>query len=204
LSRELQRSPRERRLISRGESNRTKLLLAHLGDSDLEPFLAATRSSRRFHRPWIQPPTTRAGFEAYLAEDRPGTRSRVLLWTQQPGQPEAVVGYFSLGEIVRGALNGAYLGYWVTAAYAGRGLMTVGLDLALGHAFRGLRLHRVEANVQPGNAASLALAARGGFRHEGFSPRYLKIAGRWRDHERFAMTAEDWRARRATKTPRRR
>jgi ribosomal-protein-alanine N-acetyltransferase len=70
--------------------------------------------------------------------------------------------------------------------------MSEGLELLLRHVFRSLRLHRVEANIQPANAPSIALVRRAGFRLEGRSPRYLKIGGRWRDHERWAITREDW------------
>ena len=81
--------------------------------------------------------------------------------------------------------------------------MTEALALTLRIAFGRLRLHRVEANIQPGNRASIALVRRAGFRREGLSPRYLKIGGRWRDHERWALTVEDWRRRRRVR-PRRR
>lgn len=173
-----------------------KLQLRPLSAADRDAFLAATRESRRLHRPWVSPPTTAAAFEDFVAGVGP-TRQRLLLWggPQTRGGPEQLLGYFSLGEIVRGSLNGAYLGYWGVAAHAGRGHMTAGLELVLRHAFRRLRLHRLEANIQPENARSLALVRRAGFRREGFSPRYLKVGGRWRDHERWAITAEDWRSR---------
>lgn len=66
----------------------------------------------------------------------------------------------------------------------------------LRYAFLELKLHRLEANIQPENVASIALVRRAGFVREGYSRRYLKICGRWRDHERWALIAEDWKAKR--------
>ena len=79
--------------------------------------------------------------------------------------------------------------------------MREAMELVLDHAFGPLALHRIEANIQPGNAPSIALARGAGFRLEGFSPRYLLIGGRWRDHERYAITADE-HARQAARLPR--
>ena len=69
--------------------------------------------------------------------------------------------------------------------------MRAGIELLLDLAFGELGLHRVQANIQPENEASIALVRGAGFRREGFSPRYLMIRGEWRDHEQWAMTVED-------------
>ena len=105
----------------------------------------------------------------------------------------AIVGVFILSQIVRGMFQSAYLGYYAEEPHAGQGYMSEGMGLVLRHTFTAMRLHRVEANVQPENAASIALVKRSGFRLEGLSPRYLKVAGRWRDHQRWAMTIDDRR-----------
>lgn len=158
--------------------------------ADEAEVVAAARRSRLLHRPWVTAPTSPASFADWLAGSHVPTRERLLVCARESG---AIAGYFSLGEIVHESLKSAYLGYWVSAGFAGRGFMAEGMRLTLGHAFRGIKLHRVEANIQPGNGASISLVRRSGFRKEGFSPRYLKVAGRWRDHERWALTVEDWR-----------
>ena len=103
----------------------------------------------------------------------------------------AIVGVLIVSQIVRGAFQSAYLGYYVHQRHAGNGYMREAMLQTVDHAFGRLALHRMEANIQPLNRASVALALSAGFRLEGFSPRYLLIGGQWRDHERYAITAED-------------
>jgi len=160
--------------------------------SDREEFVALMRASRSFHRPWATAPTDHGRFDAYLADARRPDFEAMLVCRRED---LAIVGFFNLSQIERGALQSAYLGYAVGKPFAGRGYMREGLEAVLRYAFQTLKLHRIEANIQPGNHASIALARGAGFKHEGFSPRYLKIGGRWRDHERWAILAEEWRAR---------
>ena len=166
--------------------------------ADTTAFVAAVRASARLHRNWVQAPATPARFGAYLKRFA-GPESRraanatcagLLACRTIDGAP---VGVFNLSEIVRGAFQSAYIGYYALAPHAGQGYMAEGLELTLRFAFRVLRLHRVEINIQPANARSIALVEAAGFTREGFSRRYVKVAGRWRDHVRFAMLAEDWR-----------
>jgi ribosomal-protein-alanine N-acetyltransferase len=167
--------------------------------ADAKGFVAAVRASSRLHRNWVQAPATPARFARYLrrfagAESRrvaAATHVGLLVCRIEDGAP---VGVFNLSEIVRSAFRSAYIGYYALAPYAGRGYMTEGLELTLDFTFRVLRLHRVEINVQPSNERSIALVRGAGLTREGFSRRYVKIAGRWRDHERWALLAEDWRA----------
>lgn len=160
--------------------------------SDRDEFLGLMRGSRGFHRPWASAPTDEERFSAYLADARRRDFEAMLVCRHED---HAILGFFNLSQIARGSLQSAYLGYAAGKPFAGAGYMREGIELVLRHAFLNLRLHRVEANIQPDNQASLALARGAGFRREGFSPRYLKIGGRWRDHERWAILAEEWRAR---------
>jgi ribosomal-protein-alanine N-acetyltransferase len=170
--------------------SRARVVIRAPRESDAEAYLAHMRASRRLHRPWIAAPTDRAAWDALMA--RNATPQVEVLFAVRR-EDEEVAGTFVLSQIFYGPLCSAYLGYWATLAHAGQGYMAEGMQGVLRHAFRRLKLHRVEANVQPGNVASIALLERAGFRREGFSPRYLKVGGRWRDHERWAILAEDRR-----------
>jgi len=160
---------------------------------DCNTFIAAVLRSRRLHRKWINPKaTTRAAFEEYLAPSPAGQHHRFLVIHQETGD---IAGVINLNDVVRGYSQSANVGYYAFQPHAGQGLMTEGLYLVLEYAFRTLKLHRVEATIQSHNHASLALAKRCGFVLEGFSRRLAKIRGRWRDHERWAILAEDFRRR---------
>lgn len=157
---------------------------------DCDEFIRLNRASRRFYQGLASPITTPKQFAHYLDRCRQPDFEGFLICHVDDG---AILGSVNLSQIVRGAFQSAYMGYQVGAPFAGQGYMTEAMQLVLRHAFTKMKLHRVEANIQPGNAASIALVRRAGFTREGYSRRYLKIGGRWRDHERWAVLAEDWR-----------
>lgn len=161
---------------------------------DEEAFIELARKSRRLHKSFARPPENSAAFRAWIGRaDLPAIQIHLLCRRED----DAIAGVLNLTEIVRGPLQTANLGYYVFTPHAGRGYMREGVELILARAFVGLGLHRVEANVQPSNTASLRLALASGFRCEGYSPRLVFIAGRWRDHIRFAIDHETWRRRTA-------
>jgi len=154
--------------------------------ADEAEFLAAARRSHQLHHPWVTAPITPATFRALAARSQgPATLGYVV----RHARTDALVGFINISNIVRGFFQSAYLGYYAFAGHERQGLMQAALRQAVRLAFTELKLHRLEANIQPGNVASIALVRSCGFSKEGFSPRYLKIRGRWRDHERWAILA---------------
>jgi [ribosomal protein S5]-alanine N-acetyltransferase len=172
--------------------------------ADRDEFIALRRSSRGFLTRWEPHPEPGSGdadasaFDRLLRARRDPRHARFLVCARATG---AIMGNIALNEIVRGPFQGCYLGYWIGRPFARRGFMTEAVALILRHAFVRLGLHRVEANIIPTNRPSLALIRRSGFRHEGVGLRYLCVAGRWQDHEHWAMTVEDWRRHRPVVSP---
>lgn len=165
-----------------------RVAIRPLSLADADEFTTRAAQSRELHHPWLAPPTDPAAFAQYATRllDEP-SRVGFLVCTKDDG---ALAGYVSINNIVHGAFRCGALGYGAFAHAAGRGLMTEGLRLVIRHAFGALDLHRLEINVQPENAASLALARRLGFRYEGHSPDFLYVDGAWRGHDRLALTSD--------------
>jgi ribosomal-protein-alanine N-acetyltransferase len=175
-----------------------KVTLRLPSSKDHREFIALNRASKQANRGLISMPTNEQQFAAF--RKRSNTESSICFFICLV-KNGSIIGAASLSQIFRGGFQNAYLGYYVASPYTGHGYMTEALELMLRYAFKNLKLHRLEANVQPGNAASIALVKRAGFVLEGYSERYLKVCGRWRDHERWAITSEVWRARRNHSRP---
>jgi ribosomal-protein-alanine N-acetyltransferase len=176
---------------------------------DQGAFLAGVHASRELHAAWVLPPDTARLFATYVQRNQQDNQLCFLVCLEDTGE---IAGVVNASEIVGGCLKSCCLGFYALAPHAGTGAMSLGLAAVITRLFEHECLHRVEANIQPANQRSLALVQRVGFRREGFSPRYLKIAGRWCDHERWALLGDEWsgvpaqestRARTAAVTPRR-
>ena len=154
---------------------------------DRRELLALAASSRELHAPWISPPTTAHMFKIYLRRTQRDDHEGYAICRKDTA---AIVGVVNVNNIVRGNFQSASLGYYAARAHAGQGFMREGLLQVKEHLFATLGLHRVEANIQPGNAASIALVRACGFAREGLSRNFLFINGAWRDHERWAAVAD--------------
>jgi [ribosomal protein S5]-alanine N-acetyltransferase len=163
-----------------------RVRLRVLAREDRTEFLALARESHQLHRPWTYPPERSDQFDELYGRSRREDFVCLLACKADTGE-------------ITGAFQSAYLGYYAHERHAGHGYMREALEQVLDHSFGPLGLHRIEANIQPGNARSIALARGADFRLEGFSPRYLLIGGQWRDHERYAITADERAAAKAAR-----
>ena len=178
--------------MKRAVATRPGTYLRKPAAGDAREFVRHVQTSADHLLPWVHAADSPTAYRAGIGR---GNRPDVEQFLVCRRADDAIVGFVNLNNIFMGSLQSAAAGWAGFVPHTGRGHLTDGVEMALELAFTQLRLHRVEANIQPGNERSRALAVRCGFALEGFSPRYLKIGGEWRDHERWAILAEDWRAR---------
>ena len=161
--------------------------------TDSREFVRCVRSSSAHLLPFVHAADEPSAYRSWIARGARGDTEQFLVCRRED---DAIAGFVNLNNIVLGSLQSAAAGWAAFLPHAGRGHLTDGVEMVLELAFTQMRLHRVEANIQPANDRSRALAIRCGFSLEGFSPQFLRIGGEWRDHERWAVLDEDWRKRR--------
>jgi ribosomal-protein-alanine N-acetyltransferase len=164
--------------------------------ADYSEWMTLREASRDFLTPWE--PTwpaddlTRGSFrrrmKRYSEDQRSDLAYPFFIFRKSDG---VLVGGLTLANIRRGCAQAGSLGYWMGAAYAGKGYMTAAVTAVLPLAFGTLRLHRVEAACIPANVASIRLLEKTGFRREGFARQYLCIDGLWQDHLLYARLKDD-------------
>lgn len=131
-------------------------------------------------------------YQATLAQQLERHASGLALPLVIVDENGGIVGRITLHSIVRGALQSATLGYWLSEAAAGRGLAGAALGELIAASFGELRLHRLEAGTMLHNVRSQRVLERHGFARSGVAPRFLRIAGAWEDHALYQLLNEMW------------
>ncbi len=170
--------------------NGKRVILRFPEMKDADEFIALSKSSQKFHRNLVNPAKDIEKFKKYVEGNKTIENKLFLICRKED---KAIVGVTDLSQIFYGIFKNAYIGYYLFEDYIGKGFMTEGINLTIKTAFQVLKLHRIEANIQPKNKPSIAVVKRCGFTKEGLSRKYLKIGGKWCDHERWAIIKEDWR-----------
>ncbi len=166
------------------------VFLRYVSHDDFEEMLELFKSSLEFYKGLINPPLDLESFKVYVERNLEEANECFVICQNIDNK---IVGAINLTQIFRKLFQNCYLGYSLGVNFTGKGFMSEAVNLALKHAFENLKLHRVEANVQPHNLSSIKVLQRSGFSKEGFSRKYLKIDGVWCDHERWAIISEDWK-----------
>lgn len=140
----------------------------------------------------IEPPLTFAGMvRQFNRRARLGQMLPFAVDYRPDGQAWVLAGQLTISGITHGSASWAQAGYWVDQRWAGRGIIPTALALAVDHCFFTLHLHRMEVAIRPENVRSLRVVEKLGFRHEGSRARYMHVDGDWRDHEMFALHADE-------------
>lgn len=158
-------------------------------ESDSQEFLVAMNKSIDMHQPWTTAPLDQNEYDKFLLKSRSDNNNSFLI-----SYNNQIAGVININEMILGAFKSAFLGYFGVKDFSGQGIMQKGMVLVINYAFKQLGLHRLEANIQPKNIKSINLVRKLGFTKEGYSSKYLFIDGEWRDHERWAITIENWKS----------
>ena len=147
-------------------------------------YLRAVKGSLKTLKPWIEVVKTHKSFSQFVR--KVSTPEDKAYLVRRLGD-DALIGTVEIRDIFLGHFRCGYLIYYAFEGFRGQGYMKEALSCVIDKAFNKFKLHRLEANIQPSNKDSIELAKSVGLSYEGYSPKFLKINGDWKDHERWAM-----------------
>jgi ribosomal-protein-alanine N-acetyltransferase len=166
------------------KKNLNSIALRCLNTADEAEFLANSIESKKLHKSWVIVPKTKKQFRDYVEEMNTNVNKAFAIIDVNTS---SIVGVVELRDIFMFDFKNCYITYYAFHRQLRKGFMKSGVQQVIAFAFKKLKLHRLEANIQPENKASIALAKACGFKKEGFSPKFIKKSGCWRDHERWAL-----------------
>ena len=175
----------------------TKRLTLHLSDRGLAgPVTAYFIRNKEFlspTEPWHEADFYTEEFQRVKLEsdEKDYSNSHSAKFWISLKNSDRIIGMVALNEIVRGAFDSCFLSYRLDKDEVRKGLMMEAIAKIIEIAFQEIGLHRIEANIMPGNIASLGVVKKLGFQNEGLSPKYLKINGIWEDHIHMVLQNED-------------
>ena len=170
-----------------------RVTLRSLTSADV-PAIYGFFADRAVTRYWSRSPMTEiAQAEALLRDITAGYRTgeRLQLGIERHGD-RALVGTCTLFHFYRGSRR-AEVGYALGSPYWGQGLMHDALQTLLAFAFDDLNLNRVEADIDPLNAASARTLERLGFVSEGRLRERWIVDGVISDTEIYGLLRNEWR-----------
>lgn len=176
-----------------------RLVLRPPRTSDVGEIRRLLRANQEHLRPWTPAPPHAEDPSSITEVSKTVLRHRrewkqgsaFVFFSAHRERPGRFIGKIALNGVLRGAMHGAYLGYWIDAEEQAKGLTIEGIRAVLDFAFEQAGLHRIQAAIMPRNERSLRVIEKLGFRREGYAERYLQIAGVWEDHVIFAKTREE-------------
>jgi RimJ/RimL family protein N-acetyltransferase len=169
-----------------------RLRLRELIESDI-PALFAVFSDPLVMRYWSSLPLTERSEAARLLADIQTAcrRGEFYQWGIEPIGGAGIIGTVTLRHISL-IHQRAEIGFALATAHEGQGLAREAVSLVLRHAFETMGLYRIEADVDPSNAASLALLQRLGFRREGLLRSRFFVGGERCDSVILGLHREEW------------
>ena len=170
-----------------------RIILRWLSEDDIDG-LYAVFSDPQVMRYWSSGPLANREAAAALQREIADSNEKetMIKWGLALRDSNLVIGTTTLFNLSLD--NGrAEIGYALGSAHWGKGYMNEALRALVAHAFEVMNLRRLEADVDPRNAASIRTLERLGFQREGFLRERWHVCGEIQDAFFYGLLRREWR-----------